>query len=95
MSTGLNSMTGVIYEDLIKPRVQVPLTEGKASLIMKIIVFIVGCICVGAVFIVEKLGMLIQAATSMSSITAGPLLGLFTLGMFFPTANETVGYIHS
>ncbi|GLV41355.1 brother of rumpel [Carabus blaptoides fortunei] len=87
MSTGLNSMTGVIYEDLIKPRCKTPMSEGKASFIMKIIVFIIGCVCVGLVFVVEKLGMLIQASVSMASITAGPLLGLFTLGMFIPAAN--------
>lgn len=90
MSTGLNSMTGVIYEDLIKPRCKTPMSEGKASFIMKIIVFIIGCVCVGLVFVVEKLGMLIQASASMGAITAGPLLGLFTLGMFIPTANVIV-----
>lgn len=88
MSTGLNSMTGVIFEDLIKPRCTSGMTELKASVIMKIIVFIIGLICIGLVFVVEKMGALVQASNSMSAITAGPLLGLFTLGMFFPNANE-------
>ncbi|XP_044268114.1 sodium-coupled monocarboxylate transporter 1-like [Tribolium madens] len=87
MSTGLNSMTGVIFEDLIKPRMKKPLSEARASLLMKIIVVIIGSICVGLVFVVEKMGALIQATGSLSAITAGPLLGIFSLGMFFPNAN--------
>ncbi|KAL1514268.1 hypothetical protein ABEB36_003553 [Hypothenemus hampei] len=87
MSTGLNSMTGVIFEDLIKPRLRTPLSEAKASLLMKIIVVLIGLICVALVFVVEKMGALIQAAGSIGSITAGPLLGVFSLGMFFNQAN--------
>lgn len=59
MSTGLNSMTGVIFEDLIRPFVG-SFSEKKASFLMKIIVLIVGIFCVAMVFIVDKLGTLIQ-----------------------------------
>lgn len=83
-------MTGVIFEDLIKPRLKRPLSEGHASLLMKVIVVLIGIICVGLVFVVEKLGTLIQAAGSIGAITAGPLLGVFSLGMFFPGANPEV-----
>ncbi|KAJ8982518.1 hypothetical protein NQ317_018559 [Molorchus minor] len=89
MSTGLNSMTGVIFEDLIKPQMKKPLTESQASLLMKVIVVIIGSICVGLVFVVEKMGAaLIQASGSLGAITAGPLLGIFSLGIFFPQANS-------
>ncbi|KAK7792175.1 hypothetical protein R5R35_005133 [Gryllus longicercus] len=88
MSTGLNSMTGVIFQDLIRPHLKASISEAKASFIMKIIVVIIGSICVGAVFLVEKMGTLIQAGKSLAGITAGSLLGLFTLGMFFPWANS-------
>ncbi|XP_026667942.1 sodium-coupled monocarboxylate transporter 1-like isoform X2 [Ceratina calcarata] len=88
MSTGLNSMAGVIYEDLIKPWLKVPLSNVAASRAMKGMVLITGTLCVGLVFLVEKLSGLIQAGKSLSGITAGPLLGIFTLGMFFPMANS-------
>lgn len=85
-------MTGVIYEDLIKPRCRTPMSEFKASVIMKIMVSIIGALCIGLVFIVEKMGALVQASNSMAAITAGPLLGMFTLGMFFPVANSAVSF---
>ncbi|KZC08682.1 Sodium-coupled monocarboxylate transporter 2 [Dufourea novaeangliae] len=88
MSTGLNSMSGVIYEDMIKPCLRDPISEVAASRIMKIMVVVIGTVCVAFVFLVEKLGGLIQAGKSLSGITAGPLLGMFTLGMFFPVANS-------
>ncbi|KAK0176391.1 hypothetical protein PV328_000534 [Microctonus aethiopoides] len=89
MSTGLNSMSGVIYEDMIKPLLKNPLSQVAASRVMKFLVILIGIICVAFVFLVDKLGGLIQAGKSLSGITAGPLLGIFTLGMFFPSANST------
>ncbi|KAK2583548.1 hypothetical protein KPH14_009502 [Odynerus spinipes] len=89
MSTGLNSMSGVIYEDIIKPCLRKPISNVNASRIMKVMVIVMGIVCVGLVFLVEKLTTLIQAGKSLSGITAGPLLGIFTLGMFFPFANST------
>ena len=86
-------MTGVIFEDLIRPNMKKPLSEGHASMLMKIIVVIIGTICVALVFVVEKMGALIQASGSLGAITAGPLLGIFTLGMFFPFANSMVSTI--
>ena len=60
MSTGLNSMTGVIYEDMIKTAYKKPISEATASFIMKIIVVIIGIFCVAMVFVIEQLGTLIQ-----------------------------------
>nr|XP_033338575.1 sodium-coupled monocarboxylate transporter 2-like [Megalopta genalis] len=88
MSTGLNSMSGVIFEDMIKPWLRGPISDTAASRTMKATVVVIGIVCMALVFLVEKLGGLIQAGKSLSSITAGPLLGMFTLGMFFPCANS-------
>ncbi|XP_059477404.1 sodium-coupled monocarboxylate transporter 2-like [Neocloeon triangulifer] len=88
MSTGLNSITAVFYEDFVKPSVKKPWSEAKASFVMKVVVFVVGTICVGNVFFVERLGAAIQVVKSMSGITAGALLGTFSLGLFFPWANS-------
>ncbi|RZF43790.1 hypothetical protein LSTR_LSTR006331 [Laodelphax striatellus] len=88
MSTGWNSMAGVIYEDLVKPRLKKPMSELNASRLMKGIVVIIGILCTALVFAVEKLGMLIQAGKSLGAITAGPLLGMFSLGILFPSSNS-------
>lgn len=37
------------------------------------------------------MGALIQAGKSLAGITAGSLLGLFTMGLFLPWINATVG----
>lgn len=88
MSTCLNTSAGTIYEDFIKPRQKSKPTEKSGSKIMKIIVVIMGFICVALVFLVEKMGGVLQISMSFAGITGGPLLGLFTLGMLFPTANS-------
>ncbi|KAL0276708.1 UNVERIFIED_CONTAM: hypothetical protein PYX00_004221 [Menopon gallinae] len=88
MSTGLNSMTGVILQDFIRPLRKKPLSEERASLCMKAIVVVLGIIFVGLAIAVDKLGALIQTSGSLSGITAGTLLGIFTLGMLFPWANS-------
>lgn len=62
MSTGLNSLTGVIFQDLIKPVLKRDLSEATASRIMKMIAASIGVLCVGLVFLVEKLGALIQVS---------------------------------
>ncbi|KAG8229116.1 hypothetical protein J437_LFUL009585 [Ladona fulva] len=89
MSTGLNSMAGVMYEDFIRPNLKVKISEERASHIMKVICIIIGVLCVCMVFIVEHLGAVIQVSGSLGGITTGPMLAIFVLGMFFPWANAT------
>ncbi|KAG8224740.1 hypothetical protein J437_LFUL005309 [Ladona fulva] len=87
MSTGLNAMSGVIYEDFILPCLKNKPSEERASFSMKVMCVLLGIFCVGMVFMVEKLGAVIQVSASFAGITSGPLLALFTLGMFFRWTN--------
>ncbi|KAG8229119.1 hypothetical protein J437_LFUL009588 [Ladona fulva] len=89
MSTGLNSMAGVMYEDFIRPNLKVKFSEERASCIMKVICIIIGVLCVCMVFVVERLGAVVQMIGSLEGITCGPTLAIFVLGMFFPWANTT------
>ncbi|XP_046397417.1 sodium-coupled monocarboxylate transporter 2-like isoform X2 [Ischnura elegans] len=88
MSTGLNSMSGVIYKDFLQNWFKKEPSEAMASFIMKITCVIIGVICTVLVFVVEKMGPVIQITGSLLSVALGPLLAMFVLGMLFPWANS-------
>lgn len=62
MSTCLNSMTGVIFEDFIRPRLKKRISEARASFYMKLIVVVIGTFTVVLASIVDKLGGIIQVS---------------------------------
>jgi len=49
-------------------------------------VVILGVLCVGMVFLVDRLGDIFQLSLTVTGITAGAMLGLFSLGMLVPWA---------
>lgn len=49
-------------------------------------VVILGILCVGMVFLVDRLGDIFQLSLTVTGITAGTMLGLFSLGMLVPWA---------
>lgn len=55
---------------------------------MKAIVIGIGALSLALVFVVERLGNIFSLAISIVGVTAGTLLGMFTLGMAFPKANR-------
>ncbi|XP_076278048.1 sodium-coupled monocarboxylate transporter 1 [Lasioglossum baleicum] len=88
LSTGLNSMSAVVLEDFIKPFRKTPFTPKAADILMKLTVVILGIICVALVFVVEKTGShVLQLTTSLASITSGPSLGIFSMGVLLPWVN--------
>ncbi|XP_052120880.1 sodium-coupled monocarboxylate transporter 1-like [Frankliniella occidentalis] len=90
MSSGLNTLAGTIYEDFLvhglARRDRAP-TEFQASLIIKGLALIVGVLCMALMFVVERLGSVLQVTYTLSGITGGAQLGLFVLGLFVPWAN--------
>ena len=93
MSSYLNTVSGTIFEDFISKLLPGTITEERAGRWMKGIVAVVGVICVLMVFVIEKLGPVIQVTGSLGGMTNGVLLGLFILGMAFPWANLKVIFI--
>ncbi|CRK98115.1 CLUMA_CG011483, isoform A [Clunio marinus] len=80
MSSGLNTLAGTIYEDFIRchyPKA----SEKRVSDVMKLLVVILGILILSLVFVVEHMGQVFRISIAVSGLTAGALLGLFTIGM--------------
>jgi sodium-coupled monocarboxylate transporter 8/12 len=70
-----------------------PLPETRSGLISKVLALLYGFLCVGIAFAAEHLGGVLQASLTIFGVVGGPLFGLFTLGMFVPSANQTVSIL--
>ncbi|KAL5274150.1 hypothetical protein ACFFRR_000735 [Megaselia abdita] len=84
LSSSLNSLAAVVHEDFMKKFSKTPLTKMQSALIMRSTVIVVGIIGFCLVFVVEKLGTVMQLSATMQSITQGPLFAIFTIGMCLP-----------
>ncbi|KAG5668439.1 hypothetical protein PVAND_016379 [Polypedilum vanderplanki] len=80
-STGMNSISAVILLDFCG---KMKLSKLQTSLILRGSVIIFGIISVLLVFVIEKLGAILQFAMIIPSSTSGPLLGIFLIGIFTP-----------
>lgn len=69
-------------------------TEEQASNYMKLIVIISGATVTCLVFFVEKMGTAFQIGSSITGVSAGCHLGIFTLGMTCKTANTKVNILN-
>ncbi|GAB1869715.1 Sodium-coupled monocarboxylate transporter 1 [Camponotus japonicus] len=87
-STGLNSMSAVVLEDFVKPFIKTPFTRKTADRFMKLTVVVLGTISVALVFVIEQAGLhVLQLSMSLISITCGPSLGIFIMGILLPWIN--------
>lgn len=80
MSSGLNTLSGTIYEDFIRHRYP-KASEKRVSDVMKTLVVVLGLLMLSLVFVVEHMGQVFRISIAVSGLTAGALLGLFTIGM--------------
>ncbi|XP_033209430.1 putative sodium-dependent multivitamin transporter isoform X2 [Belonocnema kinseyi] len=91
ISAVLNSLSAIAVEDYLKPfynKKDEELSDARATLFGKIIAITIGFICLAIAFLVGNFGSLVQATIAVSAAFNGPLLGIFTLGMFTEQANE-------
>ncbi|KAK7096189.1 hypothetical protein V1264_005513 [Littorina saxatilis] len=88
VSSCLNALAAVTWQDFLKPFLGHRLTEVQITWVTKLLVLIFGGAGIGVAFIVSGLeGTVLQASLSFNSAANGPLLGLFLLGGLFPWAN--------
>lgn len=80
MSSGLNTLAGTIYEDFLRHHFP-KANEKRVSDVMKILVVVLGILMLSLVYVVEHMGQVFRISIAVSGLTAGALLGLFTIGM--------------
>ncbi|XP_068139830.1 putative sodium-dependent multivitamin transporter [Drosophila tropicalis] len=92
ISSAISSLAAVTLEDYLKPLLrgltQRTLNDQQSLLYSKLLSVFFGAVCIGLAFLAGSFGGLLQAALSIFGIIGGPLLGLFTLGMYVPKANQ-------
>uniref|UniRef100_A0A1B6CD99 Sodium-dependent multivitamin transporter n=1 Tax=Clastoptera arizonana TaxID=38151 RepID=A0A1B6CD99_9HEMI len=92
VSACLNSLSAVTLEDYIKPVYlrcsNKTFPDAKSIFLSKFLALMYGVICLSIAFLARYLGGILQAALTIFGVVGGPLLGVFTLGMFIPAANE-------
>lgn len=89
VSSSLNALGAITWEDILKIKYDKTLTEYQKTIVTKISVCLYGILAIGVSFIAQQLeGTVLQAAASFIGSVAGPLTGMFVLGAFFPWANS-------
>ncbi|XP_026759165.3 sodium-coupled monocarboxylate transporter 1-like isoform X1 [Galleria mellonella] len=89
LSTSLNSMSAVVLEDFYKPFHRKQLSDRQTAWLMRGVVVLLGVVCVGLVFIVEKMGTILQLTMTLEAMTMGPQLGVFSMGILMPWVDST------
>ncbi|XP_068230838.1 sodium-coupled monocarboxylate transporter 1-like [Palaemon carinicauda] len=88
VSTQLNSMTALLWEDFLKElKIFSDYSEVKKGAIQKIIVFLSGVL--GLVFglAVSQMGSFFKTLFTINGALTGPLIGLFLVAVYFPWIN--------
>lgn len=93
VSSGMNSLAAIVLEDFIKAGCYPGISEKNATTVTKVLSLFFGLLTFALVFVAEQLGNILSAALSIFGMVGGPLLGVFTLGMFFPWANAIGAFI--
>lgn len=89
LSTLLNSLSAVILEDFVKPRMKnKQMSERTVALTMRLVVIVFGISSIFMVYVVEHLGMVLQLSATLQSSLYGPMLGIFTVGMLMPWVGD-------
>ncbi|XP_034947358.1 putative sodium-dependent multivitamin transporter [Chelonus insularis] len=91
VSAMLNSLAAIALADYIKPlykRFDREFPSDKAAMYGKILGTMIGFASIAIAFLATRLGALIQAVLAVNGAFGGPVLGLFSLGMFTEAANE-------
>lgn len=92
VSSAVSSLAAVTIEDYIKPLYKIlckrSMSDTDTTLPSKIMAAVYGLLCVALAFGVGSMGGVLQASLTIFGVIGGPLLAIFTLGMFTVRANQ-------
>lgn len=91
ISAMMNALAAVALEDYVKPlhrKFGRDLSDKKAVFIAKVFTVLNGVLCLLLALLSRKMGTLVTIAISIGGAISGPILGIFTLGMFTESSNE-------
>ncbi|XP_067119661.1 putative sodium-dependent multivitamin transporter [Centruroides vittatus] len=89
MSSAINSLAAVTLEDYIKRfYYKNHISEKKAAIISTVLACFYGMLCIALTYVAAQLGGVLQASLTIFGVVGGPILGLFSLGMFCKRANQ-------
>lgn len=87
VSASLNALPAIIIEDYVKP-FRPGLSELKLGYLSKIISGVGGMLSFCLIFVIAAVGNILPFASLLHGTFIGPIVGLFSLGMFFPWTNN-------
>lgn len=99
ISSGVNSVAGVLLEDVIfemhlKFRKGHRISQKRMTLLARLLAVVLGGVTIGLGFVLQLLPQgVLQMVFSIFGAIGGPILTAFTLGIIFPYVNEWGGLV--
>ncbi|XP_021948921.1 sodium-coupled monocarboxylate transporter 1 [Folsomia candida] len=87
VSSALNALPAIIVEDYVKP-FKPGLSDLKLGYISKLISAVGGLLSFSLIFVIAAVGNILPFASLLHGTFVGPIVGMFSLGMFFPWSNS-------
>ncbi|RWS02291.1 sodium-coupled monocarboxylate transporter 1-like protein, partial [Dinothrombium tinctorium] len=88
VSSGVNSLAAVTFEDFIKGYTNINLSESNATLMTKLLAVFFGLVAIALVAVAQQMGNVLNAALSLFGLLGSPVFALFITGMFIPFVNS-------
>lgn len=90
VSATMNSLSGIAYNDYIRPMNLFKHNDSNANLTMKLVTIAIGLLSVLGGVAIEHFKSIFQLVNTITGCTTGAMFGVFTLGMVYPWANAKV-----
>lgn len=88
VASALSSLAAVTSEDLLTSTFNIKIKPENGAMIAKWMSLGYGVLSFVLVFLVERLGGVLQATLTLNGLIGGVTLGLFSLGIFFKKSNS-------